>query len=174
MILPFQTKFKDGAPTYFVKKIWAGLIMQNLITAAEGVEFMKALKSPHRDLVTNIDATDLVAFAPKLHTMREDAKDRWKPGINIHMVVFNRTKNRFQFAPVLECKSVQKIEVIYTGHDYPCVKIDGRLYYLWVKQDYNLLKKLALNDGFKSVEHFFSWFNKDFAGKIIHWTDLRY
>lgn len=23
-------------------------------------------------------------------------------------------------------------------------------------------------------EDFFNWFNKDFSGKIIHWTDLNY
>ncbi len=28
--------------------------------------------------------------------------------------------------------------------------------------------------GFDSVEDFFRWFDTDFKGKIIHWTDLRY
>jgi hypothetical protein len=34
--------------------------------------------------------------------------------------------------------------------------------------------RLARNDGFDSVEDFFSFFPEDFKGKIIHWTDLRY
>lgn len=28
--------------------------------------------------------------------------------------------------------------------------------------------------GFDSVKDFFRYFNKDFKGKIIHWTDLKY
>ena len=176
MILPYSTRWPDGTPTEFIKKIWAGIIHENLITATEAVEFMKSLKLSQRDLVANIDAADLVTFNPKMHTMREDAKDRWKPGTKIHMVVFNRSKNRFQFAPVLECKAVQKVEIIYTdsGSDYPCVRIDNRLYYLWVKPDFKVIETLAKNDGFNSVEHFFSYFNKDFTGKIIHWTNLTY
>src|SRR5699024_11014489 len=51
----------------------------------------------------------------KIHTIRHDGKNRWKTGNKIHMVINNRTKDRFQFAPVLECKSVQKIEIKY--HD---------------------------------------------------------
>ena len=30
------------------------------------------------------------------------------------------------------------------------------------------------NDGFDSIENFLRWFNKDFEGKIIHWTGFRY
>ena len=37
-----------------------------------------------------------------------------------------------------------------------------------------ILRELAKNDGFESVEDFFAYFNKDFKGKIIHWTDLQY
>lgn len=35
---------------------------------------------------------------------------------------------------------------------------------------------IVLNDGrsFPSVEAFFQFFDKDFNGKIIHWTDLKY
>jgi hypothetical protein len=33
---------------------------------------------------------------------------------------------------------------------------------------------LFQNDGFYGVYEFFKWFNNDWKGKIIHWTDLRY
>lgn len=36
------------------------------------------------------------------------------------------------------------------------------------------IEELAMNDGFESVDQFFAWFNKDWKGKIIHWTDLKY
>ena len=88
------------------------------------------------------------------------------------MVVFNRTKNRFQFAPVLECKAVQEIQIVYDLQeecDYArSVYVDGDE--LYEKE----IEKLALNDGFDSIPHFFQWFNDDFKGKIIHWTELKY
>ena len=36
------------------------------------------------------------------------------------------------------------------------------------------IELLAKHDGFNSMEDFFKWFDKDFKGKIIHWTDFRY
>jgi hypothetical protein len=36
------------------------------------------------------------------------------------------------------------------------------------------LLQFVQNDGFDSIEDFFSYFDKGFKGKIIHWTDLRY
>lgn len=34
--------------------------------------------------------------------------------------------------------------------------------------------KLAVNDGFPDAISFFQWFDSDFEGQIIHWTDLKY
>ena len=34
--------------------------------------------------------------------------------------------------------------------------------------------RLAKNDGFNSLDEFFAWFNKDFTGTIIHWSNLKY
>ncbi len=36
------------------------------------------------------------------------------------------------------------------------------------------VNQLAINDGFNSVDDFFQYFNTDFTGKLIHWTDLKY
>jgi len=39
----------------------------------------------------------------------------------------------------------------------------------------NLIAKLIVNDGFNNYEEFLEWFEyKNFIGKIIHWTDLKY
>ncbi|WZL88291.1 hypothetical protein VS868_11860 [Salinimicrobium sp. 3283s] len=100
----------------------------------------------------------------KAHTIREDSKDLWKAGRDIHFVINNRTKQRFQFAPVVKCVSVQKVEISFMND----VLVDGR------ELSFNEIEVLAKNDGFDSVEDFFSWFNKDFTGKIIHWTNLKY
>jgi hypothetical protein len=95
--------------------------------------------------------------------------------MEIHFYVGSRTKNAFQFAPEVECKSVQKIEIKYT---YPQSKI-GTFECIHVLVDdrvlsYDEIEILAKNDGFDSFGHFCKWFNVDFKGKIIHWTDLRY
>lgn len=179
MILPFSTKFKDGTPTYFIEKIWRGLGFKH---KRDNYDLYNECKR-NRNL---IDVT--VVVDPKLHTIREDIHNRWKPGMKIHMVVFNRSKNQFQFVPVLECKSVQYIRIIHDGifdeFDGPTVYMGNRsdlddlmpFYFDAPKACYGVkqMEQLARNDGFDSIEHFFSYFNKDFTGKIIHWTDLRY
>jgi hypothetical protein len=48
------------------------------------------------------------------------------------------------------------------------VQIDGRL--LNEKE----VQEFAYNDGFDRVDDFEVWFNEDFYGKIIHWTEKRY
>ncbi|MDV6170212.1 hypothetical protein R1T16_17380 [Flavobacterium sp. DG1-102-2] len=110
---------------------------------------------------------ELYDAKPKHHTIREDTKDRWKVGSLIHFVVFNRSKNQFQFAPVFKCKGIQKIEITHYV-DWIAVTIDGRN--LGIEE----IIKLSINDGFDGVEAFFNYFNCDYKGKIIHWTDLRY
>lgn len=156
MTLSFSTKI-NGQPTYFVEKIWKSIkdheITQELADA-----------SSHH----NFDWDAYGSSEPKKHTIREDSKDRWKPGTKIHFVINNRTKNRFQFAPILECVSVQKFEVKYyikNNANKVDVLVDGK------EVDLN---DLALNDGFYSLGDFLDYFQKDFTGKIIHWTNLKY
>ncbi len=48
------------------------------------------------------------------------------------------------------------------------VKVDGRLL------DKDEIHRLANKDGFYNILEFFNWFNTDFDGQIIHWTDLKY
>lgn len=125
---------------------------------------------------------------PKKHTIRLDNGNRWKEGNLIHAVINNRTPSRYQFAPIIKCTSVQIIEIkdLSQSSKIPCsyvakVVVRGETY---IKPfdvfidgfhlSYNELEKLAINDGFDSVEQFFQWFNEDFTGKIIHWTDEKY
>lgn len=165
MNLGFSQKFKDGKATHFVGKIWNCLMLsENYKQCAEWYLGQNAIIQMNETL------------HPKLHTIREDKKNRWSAGKLIHFIINNRQPNRFQFAPVITVVSTQKIEVIYTNSnsDYPCVKIDGKLLYIWIKPDLKVLETLAKNDGFNSVEDFFNYFDRDFSGKIIHWTNLKY
>ena len=166
--LSFSTHFPKrmgGKETNFVGKIWQSLF--NKIVPESDID--KFLYSAN-GYQANIFDFCKGQHAPKLHTIRTDEKDRWKVGDKIHMVVFNRTKNRFQFAPVLEVKGIQNIKIAYMDEfmGSPIVIIDN------VVQEKKAVKTLALNDGFESVEQFFKWFNEDFTGKIIHWTELKY
>jgi hypothetical protein len=66
---------------------------------------------------------------------------------------------------------VARVDTPYT------YKVDNKTYQIVVDGNClnkNISEQLAINDGFETVEHFFRWFNEDFSGKIIHWTDLRY
>ena len=108
-------------------------------------------------------------FRPKLHTIREDKNNRWKKGMLIHFATGVRTKAYCNFWKD-ECKATQEIEIIYTGQTdyYPSIYIEGR------NLSYNEMTLLAINDGFEDQDDFFKWFNADFSGKIIHWTNLLY
>ena len=171
MTLSFSTRWPDrmgelaGQPNYFIEKIWMGL------PGVDGFEYGWQEYRYTEFFGKEWDKPDRTT--PKLHTIRRDEHNRWKPGMKIHPVINNRTPDRFQFAPVIECKSVQRIEIKWS-HDWEdtplgvqvLVFIDGELF--------SDLDKLAINDGFPSVEAFFQYFNTDFKGNLIHWTDLKY
>ena len=108
---------------------------------------------------------DPIKNGTKIHSIREDEHDRWKAGNIIHFATGVRTKYYNCFFEDV-CKSTQDFEIVYD--DEPFVYIDGKI--LWVEE----IELLAKHDGFNSMEDFFKWFDKDFKGKIIHWTDFRY
>ena len=114
---------------------------------------------------------DLIKTGQKKHTMREDKHNRWKAGRVIHFATGVRTKfyNLFKIG---ECKSVQSIRI-----DYDYIQSIGHCVSVFI-DDRSLhpdeIRILAKNDGFEDTSEFFDWFNKDFKGKIIHWTDLKY
>lgn len=110
----------------------------------------------------------------KIHTIREDKNDRWRAGNLIHFATGVRTKEYNNFLK-RTCKSVQDIEIIHNENKEHEMYDKG----VWVLIDNIVLsdfgvERLALNDGFSSVYEFLQWFNKDFKGKIIHWTNFRY
>lgn len=170
MILPFSTQL-NGNPSYFVEKIWEGLLRTVFKEDKEYIAHLNAHEEQfgkHWDFLP--DEADRMTN-PKLHTIREDKNDRWKPGTKIDFFINFRQKNMFRFAPVLPVVSVQKVEIIVDKfefmNDYQ-IKVDGKLLTIDEKV------QLALYDGFENLLHFFMYFNEDFTGKLIHWTDLKY
>ena len=101
----------------------------------------------------------------KIHTIREDKKDRWKPGNKIHFATGIRTPEYKQFKE-WRCISTQPILImpaLFTAiHIYPS-KHSRRPTILRSKKS---LDEFAVADGFECIE--------DFFGKLIHWTSKRY
>jgi len=168
MILPFMTKFPCGTKTYFIEKILASTGCENLPDST--------LEKLAQTIAPNVENGDWMIpemvdhFTPKKHTIREDAKNRWKPGNKIHFAINNRSKNYLQFAPVKTCVSIQEIEIIHPTEylNDTVMKIDGK------SLSIDEMQQLAWNDGFDCLASFQLYFNTDFKGKIIHWTDLKY
>ena len=166
MNLAFTTKWPNtmpdhlaGQPTNFQVKIWKS--------------FPEPLQVKHIRCYSPFSIKNIFNEKAKLHTIREDKKNRWKPGTDIHFIINNRTPQRYQFAPILKCVSTQKFEIFWQDLDLyplaiPQVYVDG----VWLIGQQ--LQNLAINDGFNCLDDFFLYFNKNFTGKIIHWTNFKY
>ena len=97
----------------------------------------------------------------KLHTIRQ------KPiavGTMINHIVYPYHKER---RCVLSnfCTSTQMITI---DPSLKMVEIDGKRL-----SDINI-ERVAKNDGFDSVDDFWSFFNELYQGMIIHWTNTKY
>ncbi len=105
----------------------------------------------------------------KIHTIREDAKNRWQEGMIMHMATGVRTKNYNQFKAAT-LRQIQQIEIIRTSDylDDTVVKVDGRIL------SFDETRQLAYNDGFEHIVEFWLFFKEGFTGKILHWTRLEY
>ena len=187
MILPFSTQL-NGKPTYFIEKIWRSLESNKLVEYEVWEKFIEEC-----ELNNSIDYDYLChtfgdSNKGKIHTIREDKKNRWKPGILIDFFINCRQKDMFRFAPQISVVSVQEVFMTRRGHDLEITisKVDSYIggddFYLY----HDAKKQLALNDGFDSLIDFNLYFleridenykqtgNSWFKGKIIHWTDERY
>lgn len=86
----------------------------------------------------------------------------------------------FRFAPKLPVINVQEISIHIDvgGEENRWIYIDNELVYsslshygYWSEAQ---LLEFVQNDGFDTIEDFFNWFDSNFEGQIIHWTDLIY
>jgi hypothetical protein len=168
MNLPFSTVFKDTHK----KKIHSKL---------KGRETGFAIKI--QASVPRIkEAYGLHDVVPKIHTFRES--NAWLPGMELHMCTGIRTANYFRFnanIPELhKAKGVQYVEIswLLAMHHCPLISVgdyddEGNVINKRDLKEANH-QQMALNDGFDTVSDFYCYFNEDFSGKIVHWTDFRY
>jgi hypothetical protein len=181
MILPFSTQL-NGKPTYFPEKIVTGL-EHNKIISFDEAEHLFDVKIIHhkskKGVITNtrIKLDGTIDHNPKLHTLRDDIKDRWRAEIMIDFFINSRTKSMFRFAPKLPVVSTQEVLMTYYHSDIIQISIDGRELFGYIER-----LEFAINDGFDNWEDFFNYFypkikaapKEVYKPKLIHWTDLRY
>ncbi len=117
-------------------------------------QFMKPIKDGH-----------------KVHTIRVDKANRWKAGNNLEAYngPYWKGQKRIKFFEGT-CHSTQAITIRYGDNKLhrPAIEVDGTLL-----SELECIH-LAINDGFNSLDDFLKWFDDDFTGKIIHWTELKY
>lgn len=174
MILGFKQYFpwkgEDGKPepTNFREKILAGA---NYFQPS-GEEPVRNGPSTH--------SVSIKYFVPKIHTFREDPHDRWKAGMKVSMVYRGAGYKIIDWfnegIPELgTIKSIQKIQLRWVETKLENRVISTLLIFIDNKGfPFNRYEELFANDGFKSRVQFFKWFKKDWSGKILHFTDLRY
>ncbi|HHT23150.1 MAG TPA: hypothetical protein GXZ87_07565 [Bacteroidales bacterium] len=114
----------------------------------------------------------------KIHTIRNVG--RWRVGAAIQFATGVRTKNYEQFHSGT-CKGVQDIEIKYTDMRGAVeIYIDGKHYGTWHRfipeksVNVAVITTLAINEGFDGVKEFLEWFNRDYKGDLVHWTDFKY
>ena len=118
MTLAFSTQL-NGKKTFFLAKILGGLETKQIINYATWFLLRDKVENPKK------------LIKDKIHTIRQDEKNKWKAGNLIHFVINNRTKYRYQFAPVIKCTNIQHIEISYWYNkktqlfDLPMVVIDN-------------------------------------------------
>lgn len=188
MILPFTQQI-DGKATYFVEKIHAGLYYNNLIDFDLSCDFIRMyIEKTDPSLIFNQLTNPVYKGISKIQTIREDKKDRWQVGNKIHFTINNRTKNSFQFAPVIPVKATQEIFMTRRGSllEISIAKADSYIGGDDFYADAVVNGLLSQNDGFDEYEDFRNFFcaaierngketgNYWFKGKIIHWTDFKY
>lgn len=175
MILNFQTRFKDGSPTYFVDKIsetfefWEKEELKNIWNSAwDKFVYQESIDS----LFKRWSGLRVHEVPEKIHSLREDIHDRWQIGTKIHFYIWARTKRAVCFG-IGEVKNIQyavinaKLQRIYVldqkdglGHARELQGIE--------------LATFVLNDGFENLEQFWDYFTESKTYKIIHWTNFKY
>lgn len=177
MILGFKTKI-GNRETLFIERIWHSLLFVRGIDFRDWREYRAAYKEKFGENLKILECS-----TPKKHTFRKDKKNRWKAGMIIDFYISVRTKNMFRFAPKVKVKSIQEVEMIWSGGkintitiwiDKECYVQDYGIDYNSSEQRQKRMETLAKNDGFDTVQDFLEYFNENFYGKIIHWTDLKY
>ncbi|MEJ5960806.1 hypothetical protein [Pedobacter immunditicola] len=159
MILPFSLII-NGKKNYFIAKIWRSILDINQKTDEELFIFFQKLNEE--------DQAKIDQVKPKLHTIRRDQSDLWQTGMDIEPVANDDSPSQPQFAPTIKCLAIQMISIEHRHEGKVVVTVDGKIL------SFEALETLAINDGFDNLDDFYTYFDYNFKGKLIHWTGLKY
>ena len=178
MNLSFSTKYPArkkglaGKPTNFIEKILLGMSRSGIWNGDNHDSFEKTMDECEEKGFLNVNYWNEIfdeISKLKIHTIRRDKECKWHKGNPIHFSTPIKKDESFQFAPVIECTGKERIKIVYwSSLPKPLVMIGDTVINM------KAIEQLAFNDGFDSVEDFFNWFDSDFEGWIIHWTQFRY
>ncbi|MDJ1482473.1 hypothetical protein QNI16_18360 [Cytophagaceae bacterium YF14B1] len=122
---------------------------------------------------------DKITQGSKIHTIRQDFSNRWKPGRKIDFWLGNprhTTSHPYAFNQAV-CHGTEYIAITRSSEHkvgyVVTVSQDGTTWKLLTPAQ---TRQLAHNDGL-TTEEFYCWFltdSENFFGKIIHWTQHRY
>jgi len=165
MIIGYKTKFKNGTPTNFVDRI---MCERKKHTIRLGFRWKAGIKI---QMATGVRTKDYWCF---------NNINNWKLLTGLTVVYEDKNGNQFfamvkDFDKIQVCTGVQSIQIDNNDRLGKRVFVsresDPILNFQLTEHE---IAKLAWNDGFDSVSDFWNYFNEDFYGQIIHWTDLRY
>lgn len=114
---------------------------------------------------------DAIKAGAKIHTIRRDEHNRWKPGMTIQFWRGNPRNvknNPYQFGTGV-VEKVLLIE-IFPNKDMVRLSFDRNIFATITSA--HKLNQLAVNDGFKDWEEMKEWFTEDLSGKLIIWMDF--
>lgn len=161
MQIAYQQTFPDnkpliaGKPTHFVEKIVK--------------HYMKAEMFGANHLPFDFDFRACAKALPKVHQILTDKENVFRPNSPIIHIIKGAHSAIAQFAPRAKVVSTQTIEISHLDDGDRYIWIDGS-----VLLNQRQMEMLAINEGFYSLADFFAYYNEDFKGKLVHWTDLKY
>ncbi len=110
------------------------------------------------------NAIQLIIDGVKIHTLREDPKERYKVGMILDHCTGIRTK---KFKKHLQ-NTCTRIDQVYVNPRNKTVQVNGVLLTELEKQIF------IANDGFPDQESFWNWFNQPKNLRLIQWTKHKY
>ena len=115
----------------------------------------------------------------KIHTIRRNAAKRWEIGDKIHFWKDNPrnvTKSPYFFGTGI-VTGIRPIAIRYLRHESSYGYAKGNKFVeVYINSSKPLTRAecetLAKNDGFESFDEFLDWFNQDFVGGVIFWSNF--
>ncbi|TNE31686.1 MAG: hypothetical protein EP346_00245 [Bacteroidetes bacterium] len=165
--IPIHTHYANGKPTHWPEKIISSLYQLGVIDSwTYLIDICREV-----DFIDGFIVGHVMGKGKDHHIVPPNLE--CNPGDDLEFVAVNRKGEKFPFGPLVKCMGVQRISII--PFEKMGLTIIDRGDIIPVVTEVEVAK----NEGFDSVEHWYSnvpfendW--KIWKGGIIHWTDKQY